>query len=198
MLDFRDTTVYWLARLLPKLRKISIALAVFAFSLSPVTAQTLSAPDVPSSITPIPAPGFIGAKWVNTPSTNADFLKGKVVLVNFWATWCPPCIEELPSIQNLWASLSREDFEVVAVNVGENLKQVQNFLDRFDPTLDFAIVLDPNTEIYKLWKVSPLPTTYIVDRQNNWRYKGLGEFDFESQKIKSLIQQLIHEQSNSS
>ena len=198
MLEFRYTNLYGLARLTLDLRIFTIALAIFVFGLSPATAQTLSAPDVPSPIKSTPAPGFADAQWVNTLSTNADFLDGKVVLVNFWATWCPPCIEELPSIQNLWASLSREDFEVVAVNVGENLNQVQKFLDRFDPTLEFAIVLDPNTEIYKLWKVSPLPTTYIVDRQNNWRYKGLGEFDFESQKIRSLIQQLIHEQSNSS
>ncbi len=161
------------------------------------TAQNSPQIDVPTSIDPLPAPGFAGAQWVNRSSVDDDFFKGKVILINFWATWCPPCIKELPSIQKLWTSLGRNDFEVVAVNVGEKLATVQNFLESFDPKLEFAIVLDTDLEVYNSWDVRPIPTTYIVDRENNRRYKGLGEFDFDSAKIRLLIQRLIQENSNS-
>ncbi len=161
------------------------------------TAQNSPQSEVPNSIDPLPAPGFTDAQWVNRSSLDDDFFKGKVILVNFWATWCPPCIKELPSIQKLWISLNRDDFEVVAVNVGEKLATVEKFLDNFDPKLEFAVLLDADLKVYNSWDVRPIPTTYIVDRENNRRYKGLGEFDFDSAKIRSLIQQLIQENSNS-
>ena len=158
---------------------------------SQTSAQSLDNPDIPGAVDPTPAPGFPNAQWLNVSPEGNDFLKGKVVLVNFWATWCPPCIEELPTIQALWDSKEREDFEVVAVNVGEPREQVEEFLNEFGYVLEFPIVLDLDLEIYKLWKVRPVPTTYIVDRLNSIRYKGLGEFDFNSEKNRALIDNLI-------
>ena len=161
------------------------------FLASQSSAQTLENPDVPSAVDSTPAPGFPDSQWLNVSDEGTDFLKGKVVLVNFWATWCPPCIQELPTIQALWDSKEREDFEVVAVNVGEPREQVEEFLSEFGYVLEFPIVLDLDLEIYKLWKVRPVPTTYIVDRLNSIRYKGLGEFDFNSEKNRALIDNLI-------
>ena len=159
--------------------------------VSQTSAQTLDNPDIPSAVESTPAPGFPDSQWLNVSDEGTDFLKGKVVLVNFWATWCPPCIQELPTIQALWDSKEREDFEVVAVNVGEPKEQVEEFLSEFGYVLEFPIVLDLDLEIYKLWKVRPVPTTYIVDRLNSIRYKGLGEFDFNSEKNRALIDNLI-------
>ena len=197
MLGFSDTAARRFKRFTINLPRILIALALISCTFNTATAQNAAQTNVPTSIDPLPAPGFIGAQWINRPSADNEFLKGKVVLVNFWATWCPPCIKELPSILKLWSSLDRDDFEVVAVNVGENRAAVQAFLDKFDPKLEFAIALDTDLEIYNSWEIRPIPTTYIVDRENNWRYKGLGEFDFDSAKIRTLIQQLIQEDSNS-
>lgn len=178
---------------MPNLPRIAVALIFAACAVNISTAQNTLQIDVPTSIEPSPAPGFAGAQWVNRLSSDDKFLEGKVVLVNFWATWCPPCIKELPSIQKLWSSLDREDFEVVAINVGENHTTVQNFLEKFDPDLEFAIILDTELEVYNSWDVRPIPTTYIVDRENNRRFKGLGEFDFDSAKVRSIVQQLIQE-----
>ena len=161
------------------------------FLASQTSAQTLDNPDIPSAVESTPAPGFPDSQWLNVSDEGTDFLKGKVVLVNFWATWCPPCIQELPTIQALWDSKEREDFEVVAVNVGEPKEQVEEFLNEFGYVLEFPIVLDLDLEIYKLWKVRPVPTTYIVDRLNSIRYKGLGEFDFNSEQNRALIDKLI-------
>lgn len=186
-----------LKRLIHNQSRIAIVLALVVCTINTATPQGLQPFGNLTSIDPSPAPGFAGAQWINNLSANDDFLKGKVVLVNFWATWCPPCIKELPTIQKLWSSLDRSKFEVVAVNVGEKPATVQKFLDNFDPNLEFAIVLDTELEVYKSWGVRPVPTTYFVDRENNRRYKGLGEFDFDSVEFRSLIQQLIQENSSS-
>ena len=180
------------AQLPDLLRAFTIVFAVCLCMSNPASAQT-TPQSVLKEIDPAPAPGFAGSQWMNTNHADEGFLKDKVVLVNFWATWCPPCIEELPSIQKLWESLDRNDFEVVAVNVGEPQAQVQNFLDRFNPRLEFAVVLDLDLEIYKSWKVSPIPTTYIVDRNNNQRFRGLGDFDFNSKEIRAMIEPLLEE-----
>ncbi len=197
MLGFSDTVARRRDFRMHNPRRILTVFAVMVCAFNTATAQNATLSDIPSLIDPLPAPGFAGGSWLNNPTADEEFLSGKVVLVNFWATWCPPCIKELPSIQKLWTSLDREDFEVVAVNVGEKQTTVEHFLDNFNPNLEFAIILDTNLEVYKNWGVRPVPTTYIVDRENNRRYRGLGEFDFDSAKIRSLIQQLIQESFNS-
>ncbi len=197
MLGFSDTVARRLKRHIPNQRLIAIVLALMVCAFNAATPQNVLQIENLNSIDPVPAPGFAKAQWINNLSADDEFLKGKVVLVNFWATWCPPCIKELPTIQKLWSSLDRNEFEVVAVNVGEKQETVENFLDKFNSKLEFAIVLDTDLEVYKSWDVRPLPTTYFIDRENNQRFKGLGEFDFNSAKIRSLIQQLIQESSNS-
>ncbi len=174
-----------------RLRTITALLCAVGCLLA--TVQPVAAAERLSETSPSPAAGFNGAHWINTANSEAALLDGKVVLVNFWATWCPPCLEELPSIQKLWASLDRSDFEVVAVNVGEDQKTVERFLQNFDPQLEFPIVLDKDLTVYRDWEVSPLPTTFIVDRSSKVRFKGIGEFNFDSDAIRSDITNLIQE-----
>ncbi|PVV25809.1 MAG: hypothetical protein B6D79_08290, partial [gamma proteobacterium symbiont of Ctena orbiculata] len=71
-------------------------------------------------------------------------LKGKTVLVNFWTTWCPPCIEEMPSLIRLAAEMSQEEFVILAVNVEENKRRVSNIATRLNVT--FPVLLDPKRE----------------------------------------------------
>ncbi|MDE0309608.1 MAG: TlpA disulfide reductase family protein [Acidiferrobacterales bacterium] len=181
-----------LKHLMPKWKHIAIVLVLVTLTHT-ANSQDVSQIENLNSVEPVAAPEFDSAQWINNPSADDEFLKGKVLVVNFWATWCPPCVHELPTIQKLWASLDRNDFEVVAVNVGETQATVKNFLNNFDPSLEFAIVLDPDLKFYKSWNVRPIPTTYIVDRSYHQRYRGLGEFDFVSEQMKSLVQQLIEE-----
>ncbi|MDP6551398.1 MAG: TlpA disulfide reductase family protein [Arenicellales bacterium] len=129
--------------------------------------------------------------------TLADFA-GKVLLVNFWATWCAPCIKELPSMQAARSRLAGEPFEVIAVNVGEDPAEVKNFLDRLDTALDYLILLDENMVTTKKWKVRVLPTTYIVDAQGQARYVAMGERDFGAAEIVSMIRALAQTQASAS
>ena len=139
------------------------------------------------------APSFENAVWFKGHEQTDESLQGKVLLVNFWATWCPPCVEELPSIQRVWESFSRDDFEVIAINAGEGIHAIEEFLVKLSPKLEFPIVLDQRLAAYADWRVRPLPTTYVVDRAGNIRYQAIGPRDFSSDNIRSIIQDLIDE-----
>ena len=102
-------------------------------------------------------------------------LRGKVVLVNFWATWCAPCVEEMPALARLRARLAPRGFEVLAVNQGEMPARVTAFAERTG--LDLAILLDREKSVARDWKVRALPTTFVVDGKGRIRLYAEGELD---------------------
>ena len=124
----------------------------------------------------------------------SDFL-GSVVVVNFWASWCIPCVKELPSMQVARNRLAAEPFELIAVNVGEDAEQVAAFLQRFDPPLEFPVLLDENMVVTKQWQVRALPTSYIVDRSGRARYIATGARNFDAPEVFRAIRALIAEHS---
>lgn len=102
-------------------------------------------------------------------------LRGKVVLVNFWATWCAPCVEEMPALARLRARLAPRGFEVLAVNQGEMPARVTAFAERTG--LDLPLLLDREKAVAKAWKVRALPTTFVVDGKGRIRLYAEGELD---------------------
>jgi len=118
-------------------------------------------------------------------------LRGKVVLVNFWATWCPPCRREMPSIERLSHVLKGTDFEILAVNVAENLDTVFSFTGTLDPIPTFAIVFDTDSSVLKAWPVMGLPTTFILNKQGRIVYRAVGGRDFDDLAILAQIRGLI-------
>lgn len=102
-------------------------------------------------------------------------LRGKVVLVNFWATWCAPCVEEMPALARLRVRLAPRGFEVIAVNQGEMPERVNAFTGRTG--LDLPILMDRDKQAAKAWKVRALPTTFIVDAAGRIRLFAEGELD---------------------
>ncbi len=117
--------------------------------------------------------------------------KGKVVLVNFWATWCPPCREEMPGIHNVWMQLKDRGFEVLAVNLGEDAEDVDRFVFEYGLENSFPFLLDSESEAMKSLNVKGLPTTFIVDKEGNKYYEALGPRQFDSEEIIGLITELI-------
>ncbi len=115
------------------------------------------------------------------PRALSDFL-GSVVVVNFWASWCTPCVKELPSMQVVRNRLAAEG-------------QVAAFLQRFDPPLDFPVLLDENMVVTKQWKVRALPTSYIVDRSGRARYIATGARNFDAPEVFRAIRALLAENS---
>lgn len=147
-----------------------------------------------AALTPVPSehasrPALV-LNDLNGDRRSLDDFSGKVLLVNFWATWCPPCVKELPSMQALRRQFAGEPFEVIAVNVGEDPVDVSSFLNRIDAELEYPILLDENMVAAKNWKVRALPTTYIIDPQGRARYIALGERDFGAPDVVSILRSL--------
>jgi len=121
----------------------------------------------------------------------ADY-KGKVVLVNFWATWCPPCRAEMPSMQRLKERMAGKPFVILAVDMAESEAEVRSFLKEIKPAkIDFTILMDKSGKTIKEWKVSVFPTTFIIDAEGLRRYSVLGGAEWDEydavQKIEALL-----------
>ncbi len=118
----------------------------------------------------------------------ADF-KGKIVLISFWATWCPPCVREIPSMNKLYADMDKSKFEILAVNIGEKKSIVKKFLKQ--NKIDFPVLLDTNKKYYLEWKVYVVPSNYLVDKNGKLIAGSVGAIDWQEketiEKIKNLI-----------
>jgi thiol-disulfide isomerase/thioredoxin len=111
--------------------------------------------------------------------------RGKTVVVNFWATWCEPCREEMPSLERMKARLGGK-FDVVAVNVGESPERVARFTREVPVT--FPILYDRESATAKRWKVRGYPTSYVVGPDGRIRYYFVGELDWSSEEIVRVIE----------
>ncbi len=117
-------------------------------------------------------------------------LKGKVVLVNFWATWCPPCRREMPSMERLAQKLRGDNFVVLAVDVGEDADTVHAFSSRMESPPSFPILLDPHGRTMQAWGVAGLPTTYLIDRQGRIVAGAIGGREFDHPEIERAVRDL--------
>ncbi len=116
--------------------------------------------------------------------------RGKVVMVHFWATWCPPCVEEMPTLDALYRSLQGKDFEILAVSVDERgVDAVVPFLSK--NRLGLPALLDPQRSIASLYGTYKFPETYLVDREGVVRHKVIGARDWSVPANVNILQDLI-------
>jgi thiol-disulfide isomerase/thioredoxin len=118
----------------------------------------------------------------------ADY-RGKVVLVNFWATWCAPCREEMPSMERLRSALGGRPFAVLAVNVGETERAAREFLEKMP--LKFTILLDRSLQASRAWGARILPASYLVAPNGAIRYSYFGELDWAREDVVRTITQMM-------
>ena len=139
-----------------------------------------------TKLTPKPAPAL---KLNDLKGVTHDLaqLKGRVVLVNFWATWCPPCRREMPSMEKLKQQLHNEAFTVLAVNVGENVNDIELFTSQLDADLSFPILLDRTSQTMQDWKIAGLPTTYLVDKKGRVMAGAIGGREFDHPEMVRTI-----------
>ena len=118
----------------------------------------------------------------------ADY-RGSTVVVNFWATWCVPCRDEMPSLERLRASLEGKRFVILAVNLAEPDSRVRKFLDAMP--LRFPILMDRDAGAAKAWQAKLLPATYVIGPDGVIRYRHLGELDWSKPEVRAQIVKLI-------
>lgn len=118
----------------------------------------------------------------------ADY-HGSAVLVNFWATWCGPCREEMPSMERLRAAMEGKPFVILAVNVGESGRIARDFAERL--SLGFPLLLDRDTRTAKTWRARILPASYLIDANGVIRYVHYGGLDWSSADVRKKIDGLM-------
>lgn len=115
--------------------------------------------------------------------------KGKVVLVNFWASWCPPCIYEMPELQRLNKYFADRQFEVITINVGEKKYKVRKFSKLIN--LELPVLLDTSSETFDDWGVKTLPTSFLIDSTGQIRYQVRGNPGWETDETRSIIELML-------
>lgn len=142
------------------------------------------------AVTPRPAPS---QPFLLFSGKHLDMgaLRGRVVLVNFWASWCPPCRKEMPSMDRLDKMESGRPFTLLAINVKEEADLVERFLDELP--LGFPIVLDLDGKLAGAWKAFVYPTSFLVDKKGQIRYGLNGTIEWDEPEIVEIIEQMMLE-----
>ena len=124
-----------------------------------------------------PAPDFALERLADGASVRLSELRGRVVLVSFWATWCAPCEEEMPALERLYRELREEGFELLAVSVDTDREAVRAFQQRLG--ISFPILLDPDQRVAREYQTFRFPESLLVDRDGRVveRYVGAKEWD---------------------
>lgn len=136
------------------------------------------------------APDFT-LKSLGGKNLKLSEMSGNVVLINFWASWCGPCREEMPLLNALHKKYEPLGFSVWGVNVEENSASAKGFLKDFP--VDFPILLDHTNEVSRQYKVIAMPTTVVVDRDGNMRYLHQGYKSGDEATYRQMVKELVRE-----
>ncbi len=135
------------------------------------------------------APDFTFPDLDGKEVSLSDF-RGKVVFVNIWATWCPPCREEMPSMQKLYERFKGQDFEILAVSIdADGREAVAPFMQQMN--LTFPALLDPDEKIRRLYAITGVPESFIIDRNGILVERVIGALDWAAPKVFRFFQALI-------
>jgi len=118
-----------------------------------------------------------------------DAYRGKVVVLNFWATWCEPCRDEMPSFNRLKARMGDAPFAILAVNMAEGEARIGEFLQQVP--VEFPVLLDRDSGVSKAWRARLLPYTVVLDPALRIRYTALGELDWSAPAVEASLRKLL-------
>jgi thiol-disulfide isomerase/thioredoxin len=136
------------------------------------------------------APNFT-LKSLGGKNLKLSEMTGNVVLINFWASWCGPCREEMPLLNDLHKKYEPLGFTVLGVNVEEDARNARGFLKNFP--VDFPVVLDSKNQVSKKYNVIAMPTTVVVDRDGNMRFLHKGYKPGDEEKYRKMVKKLVRE-----
>ncbi len=139
---------------------------------------------------PKQAPAF-QLREIDGKGYSSTEFNGKVVLLNFWATWCPPCVEELPSLNRLQQRYMNKDLEIVSIDFRESPEEMRSFLQQ--TPVDFPVLLDTDGRTSLAWGVFSFPSSFIIDRKGRIRYTANRAIDWDSEEIWQVADRLLKE-----
>jgi len=135
----------------------------------------------------VPAPDFTLQDTSGKTHRLSDY-RGRPVIINFWTTWCPPCREELPSMNRAWHQLEHEGIAMLAINMGEDEDTI--FIFSADYPTDFTILMDKSGEVIEQWPVKGLPTTYVVAPDGTLAYRAIGSREWDDRSLLDKVRAL--------
>lgn len=121
---------------------------------------------------------------------KSDFTE-QVTVINFWATWCPPCVREIPSLNRLKLKMKGLPFELISINYAEDKKTILEFMEKVK--VDFPVLLDPGGSFAKKWNVITYPSTFVIDKSGNIRYGVNAAIEWDSPEFIAKIKSLLKE-----
>jgi peroxiredoxin len=145
--------------------------------------------DIPK--TPTAAPNFELKDPAGQPLSLSE-LKGKVVFVNFWATWCLPCIEEMPAMEKLHQELQKDGLVILAVNFQEGPERIKEFLAKHN--LTFTALLDHDGKVAERYQAWALPVSVIINKRGEIVARAMGSKDWHSDEALRYFRQLLAEE----
>jgi peroxiredoxin len=166
-------------------RRAWFSLLVIGFSAAAWSGSALALPETGKA-----APDFV-LKSESGRNIRLSELRGEVVLVNFWASWCTPCRQELPLLNAIYSRLRSAGLTLLAVNVDEDRKNADAMLKRFE--LRFPTLFDSNKSVASLYKVDTMPTTLLIDRSGRVRYVHRGYYSGAEAKYEQQLRELLKE-----
>lgn len=142
------------------------------------------------------SPPVLDLKDANGQQHTLRDYTGKVRVINFWATWCPPCVEEIPSLNRLRETMANEPFELISVNYAQQAEEVKAFLQEVE--VNFPVLIDHDGDEAARWRVIAFPSTYVIDANGRIRYGVNAAIEWDTPQVIETLKQLIRETTSSS
>lgn len=117
-------------------------------------------------------------------------LKGQITIINFWATWCPPCVEEIPSLNRLKKKIKGHPFELISINYAEDKNTILNFMKKVD--VEFTVLLDKNGDFANKLNVITYPSTFVIDTNGNIKYGVYAAIEWNNPEILQKLKLLLN------
>ena len=157
------------------------------FTTTPLSAEVAGKQTLPEIAKPFTATDF-SLQGEDGKTYRLSDYRGKVVVLNFWATWCPPCREEMPSLERLWQKVKDKGVVILAVNVGEDTDTIFEFSGNYP--MSFPIPMDQKGEVIKQYPVMGLPTTYVISPKGMVIHRAVGSRAWDSVELISTLKRL--------
>jgi len=160
--------------------------------IATILALLLSVPAVAGSSASGPAPQFT-LDSRSGPKISLSQYKGQVVMLNFWASWCGPCRQEMPLLENIYKKYNKMGFTLIGVNVEPDSKEAEGFLKGLQAPVSFPVIYDKDSTVSKAYDVQGMPSTVIIDRKGNIRVLHRGYKPGDENEYLDSIRTLVRE-----